>query len=89
MVVYRQCLDKHGREKLTCLIEAIISDYEHGYIDKSTAAARLRYLIALNRANGWVSNEEAVKAVAYALKRINAVPKRGELRRVIARELYA
>lgn len=85
MVVYRECLSYSGRGKLNCLINAIIRDYEKGVLSKDTAALRLRYLIALNRANNWVSDTEAKALVANALERINALPKRGELRKIAER----
>jgi len=50
-----------------CLVDAILRDYREGVIDRDTAAARLRYLIALNFQHDWVPMPEAYEVVANAL----------------------
>lgn len=82
MVVYRQCEGLRGSAKMNCLINAILSDYFSGRIDRNTAVARLRYLVALNATQNWVSQDEAYRLVASAIQRIG-----GKLGRRMQREL--
>ena len=87
MVVYRECEGKRGREKLMCLVDAILRDYREGVIDRDTAAARLRYLVALNFQHDWVPMPEAYEVVANALSEIGVKPGRRmerELRKAYA-----
>jgi len=85
MVVYRECLRFKGPDKVYCLIDAIKRDYRNGVIDKETAKRRLIYLVALNRANGWMSEESLKRLVASALEELGIEVKRGELGRYMRR----
>jgi len=85
MVVYRECLKFKGPDKVYCLIDAIKRDYRSGVIDKETAKKRLIYLVALNRANGWMSEESLKRLVASALEDLGIEVKRGELGRYMRR----
>ena len=84
MVIYRECLKFKGPDKVYCLIDAIKRDYRSGAIDKETAKRRLIYLVALNRANGWMSEESLKRLVANALEELGIEVKRGELARYMA-----
>jgi len=85
MVMYRECLKFKGSEKVYCLIDAIKRDYRSGVIDRETAKRRLIYLVALNRANGWMSEESLKRLVASALEDLGIEVKRGELGRYMRR----
>jgi hypothetical protein len=86
MVMYRECLKFKGPDKVYCLIDAIKRDYRTGSIDKETAKKRLIYLVALNRANGWMSEESLKRLVASALDDLGIEVKRGELGRYMTRK---
>ena len=83
--MYRECLKFKGPEKVYCLIDAIKRDYRGGVIDRETAKRRLVYLVALNRANGWMSEESLKRLVASALEDLGIEVKRGELGRYMRR----
>ena len=85
MVMYRECLKFKGPEKVYCLIDAIKRDYRSGVIDRETAKRRLIYLVALNRANGWMGEESLKRLVASALEDLGIEVKRGELGRYMRR----
>jgi hypothetical protein len=85
MVMYRECLKFKGPEKVYCLIDAIKRDYRSGVIDRETAKRRLIYLVALNRANGWMGEESLKRLVASALEDLGIEVKRGELGRYMKR----
>ncbi len=85
MVMYRECLKFKGPGKVYCLIDAIKRDYRSGVIDRETAKRRLVYLVALNRANGWMSEESLKRLVASALEDLGIEVKRGELGRYMRR----
>ncbi len=85
MVMYRECLKYKGVDKVYCLIDAIKRDYRQGYIDKETAKRRLIYLIALNRANRWMTENELKRIVANTLESIGVEVKRGELSRYMTK----
>jgi hypothetical protein len=85
MVMYRECLKFKGPEKVYCLIDAIKRDYRGGVIDRETAKRRLIYLVALNRANGWMGEESLKRLVASALEDLGIEVKRGELGRYMRR----
>ena len=89
MVMYRECLKYKGPEKVYCLIDAIKRDYRSGRIDRQTAKRRLVYLVALNRANGWMSEESLKRLVASALEDLGVEVKRGELGRYMRRRAVA
>ena len=89
MVVYRECESKKSREKLMCLVDAILRDYREGVIDRDTAAARLRYLVALNFQHDWVPMPEAYEVVANALSEIGVKPGRRMERELRREHAYA
>ncbi len=60
-----------------------------GFIDRETAKRRLVYLVALNRANGWMSEESLKRLVASALEDLGIEVKRGELGRYMRRRAVA
>jgi len=73
VVKYPQCRPYSGKAKVICLINAIISDYRAGIISRELAKARLRYLIALNKANNWMDQRELKTLVKNALARISTL----------------
>jgi hypothetical protein len=67
---YPECRQYRGREKVYCLILGIMRDYSNGAIDRDLAKRRLRYLIALNRANGWMPDREVRLLVGRWLEKV-------------------
>ena len=71
---YPECRQYRGREKVYCLILGIMRDYSNGAIDRDLAERRLRYLIALNKANGWMPDKEVRLLVERWLEKIEPAP---------------
>jgi hypothetical protein len=85
---YPECRRYKGRDKVLCLLESIERDYRQGRISQGIAEARMKYLVALNRANNWMSERELVKLIDRYLGRIGAKPLYANPRgRARAREL--
>lgn len=59
-------------DKVRCLIDAVLRDYEEGAIDKETAQKRLQYIYTLNATQEWGPEREVARLVADALRRIGA-----------------
>ena len=71
---YPECKKYKGREKVLCLLESIERDYRQGRISQGIAEARMKYLVALNRANHWMPEKELVLLIDKYLERIGAKP---------------
>jgi hypothetical protein len=78
---YPECRQYRGRDKVYCLILGIVRDYSNGAIDRETAKRRLRYLIALNKANGWMPDKEARLLVERWLEKVEPMSAVGGRRR--------
>ncbi len=62
---YPECKKYRGRDKVLCLLESIERDYRQGRISQGIAEARMKYLVALNRANNWMSERELVRLIQF------------------------
>ena len=71
---YPECRRYQGRDKVLCLLESIERDYRTGKISQGIAEARMKYLVALNRANHWMPERELVLLINKYLERIGAKP---------------
>jgi hypothetical protein len=71
---YPECRRFKGRDKVLCLLESIERDYRQGRITQGIAEARMKYLVALNRANNWMGERELVRLIDKYLARIGAKP---------------
>ena len=71
---YPECRRYRGRDKVLCLLESIERDYRQGRISQGIAEARMKYLVALNRANKWMPEKELVLLIDKYLERIGAKP---------------
>jgi hypothetical protein len=71
---YPECRRYKGRDKVLCLLESIERDYRQGRISQGIAEARMKYLVALNRANHWMGERELVRLIDRYLERIGAKP---------------
>jgi hypothetical protein len=78
---YPECRRYGGREKVYCLILGIMRDLNEGAIDRETAKRRLRYLIALNKVNGWMPDREVRLLVDRWLEKVEPAPLSGRRRR--------
>jgi hypothetical protein len=65
------------RENVYCLVLGIMRDYHSGAIDRY----RLRYLVALNKASGWMPDMEAELIVDRRLEKMELAPKAPPSRR--------
>ena len=71
---YPECKKYKGRDKVLCLLESIERDYRQGRITQGIAEARMKYLVALNRANNWMPEKELVLLIDKYLERIGTKP---------------
>jgi hypothetical protein len=78
---YPECRQYRGRDKVYCLVLGIVRDYSNGAIDRKTAKKRLRYLIALNKVNGWMPDREVRLLVERWLEKVEPMPAARERRR--------
>jgi hypothetical protein len=78
---YPECRQYRGRDKVYCLILGIVRDLNEGAIDRETAKRRLRYLIALNKVNGWMPDREVRLLVGRWLEKVEPMPAAGRRRR--------
>jgi|GEM_PF-1246881 len=80
---YPECRQYKGRDKVYCLVLGIVRDLNEGAIDRETAKRRLRYLIALNKVNGWMPDREVRLLVDRWLEKVEPAPyaARGRRRR--------
>ena len=78
---YPECRQYKGRDKVYCLVLGIVRDLNEGAIDRDLAKRRLRYLIALNKVNGWMPDREARLLVERWLEKVEPMPAARERRR--------